>query len=183
MVAPHPDVARGDLAMGTYAANLAAVASGERARREVYADAGAVLRRDLLHRRRCASCSRDVFGALGGQAGDRVLQLRTPFGGGKTHTLLALYHLATARDAARDVPELRRRARPRRRARRGALRRVPRPAARPRGRGPARSGPCGASSPTSSAAGRRTTRCSSTARRGAARRRALGAAARRRARR
>ena len=35
-----------------------------------------------------------------------MLQLRTPFGGGKTHSLLALYHLAKHRDAARDVPEL-----------------------------------------------------------------------------
>ena len=42
----------------------------------------------------------DVLGALSGGGGDRVLQLRTPFGGGKTHTLLALYHLATARDGS-----------------------------------------------------------------------------------
>ena len=48
----------------------------------------------------------DVFGVLAGQPGDRVLQLRTPFGGGKTHTLLALYHLATARGEAKLVPEL-----------------------------------------------------------------------------
>jgi hypothetical protein len=37
----------------------------------------------------------DVVRVLNGSAGDRVLQLRTPFGGGKTHALIALYHLAT----------------------------------------------------------------------------------------
>ena len=34
------------------------------------------------------------------------MQLKTPFGGGKTHSLLALYHLARSRDAAAQVPEL-----------------------------------------------------------------------------
>ena len=34
------------------------------------------------------------------------MQLRTPFGGGKTHSLLALYHLARHRDSAARVPEL-----------------------------------------------------------------------------
>lgn len=35
-----------------------------------------------------------------------MLQLRTPFGGGKTHTLIALYHLVTARDALTGLPDL-----------------------------------------------------------------------------
>jgi hypothetical protein len=49
---------------------------------------------------------RDIFRALSGQGGDRVVQLKTPFGGGKTHSLLALYHLACSRDAAGRTPEL-----------------------------------------------------------------------------
>ena len=40
--------------------------------------------------------------------GNRIIQIDTPFGGGKTHTLLALYHLFTAPDrgaiAARNSP-------------------------------------------------------------------------------
>ena len=31
---------------------------------------------------------------LEGKSGDTVIQLQTPFGGGKTHTLIALYHKA-----------------------------------------------------------------------------------------
>src|SRR5690606_18190013 len=35
---------------------------------------------------------------LSGQGGDPILGLQTSFGGGKTHTMLALYHLARASD-------------------------------------------------------------------------------------
>ncbi|MCZ7543293.1 MAG: DUF499 domain-containing protein [Anaerolineae bacterium] len=47
---------------------------------------------------------------LAGGKGNRVLQLRTPFGGGKTHTLIALYHLAHSRpglddEAWADIPD------------------------------------------------------------------------------
>ena len=31
---------------------------------------------------------------LGGRGGEPVIQLQTAFGGGKTHTMLAVYHLA-----------------------------------------------------------------------------------------
>lgn len=105
VVRPHPDVASGDLAMGTYAANLAAVAYRGESGASVYADAGEFFASTYFTQTMC-ELLKDVFGALDGQAGDRVLQLRTPFGGGKTHTLLTLYHLATARDTAADIPEL-----------------------------------------------------------------------------
>lgn len=36
---------------------------------------------------------------LAGRPGDRVIQLRTPFGGGKTHALLGLHHLVASREA------------------------------------------------------------------------------------
>jgi len=48
----------------------------------------------------------DVMAVLSGGQGNRVLQLRTPFGGGKTHTLLALYHLARSRHLLSDMPDL-----------------------------------------------------------------------------
>lgn len=94
VVKPHKDVASGDLALGTYAANLAAVAMGTGAEQPVYTDPesffGATYftptMRGLLE---------DVFGVLAGRPGDRAVQLRTPFGGGKTHTLLSLFHVAT----------------------------------------------------------------------------------------
>jgi predicted AAA+ superfamily ATPase len=34
---------------------------------------------------------------LAGKGGDPVIGLQTSFGGGKTHTILALYHLASAK--------------------------------------------------------------------------------------
>jgi hypothetical protein len=41
----------------------------------------------------------DVLRELGGiGTGNRIIQIETPFGGGKTHTLLALYHLMTDRE-------------------------------------------------------------------------------------
>lgn len=99
VVAPHPDVESGKFEMGTFAANLAAVAYRTDETASVYADAAeffaATYLTPSMH-----SLLGDVFGALAGGRGDRVVQLRTPFGGGKTHTLLALLHLARARDRA-----------------------------------------------------------------------------------
>ncbi|MEW5817005.1 MAG: hypothetical protein AB1798_16620 [Spirochaetota bacterium] len=37
---------------------------------------------------------RNILSRLGDGQGDPVIQLQTPFGGGKTHSLLCLYHLA-----------------------------------------------------------------------------------------
>ena len=48
----------------------------------------------------------DVMAALSGESVDRVLQLRTPFGGGKSHSLLAVLHLARSRKNIADLPDL-----------------------------------------------------------------------------
>lgn len=89
---PHDDVTSGDLDMGTYAVNLAKVFRDDPGTPEVYRRPDRFfattyftdgLRRLLV----------DVLSVLDGGAGDRVLQLRTPFGGGKTHTLVSLLHL------------------------------------------------------------------------------------------
>ncbi|MEM4188672.1 MAG: DUF499 domain-containing protein [Candidatus Hadarchaeum sp.] len=48
----------------------------------------------------------EVLGRLAGQPGDRVLQMRSPFGGGKSHVLTALYHAAKTRPALDEaIPE------------------------------------------------------------------------------
>jgi hypothetical protein len=104
VVRPHPDVASGDLALGTYAANLASVALGGEAE-PVYRDAEPFFAATYFTPT-MVELLRDVFRALAGEGGDRVVQLKTPFGGGKTHSLLALYHLARSREAASRVPEL-----------------------------------------------------------------------------
>lgn len=96
---PHDDVTSGALDMGVYAANLARVYRQTPGVPDVYRRAdrffAATYVTDGLRR-----LLADVEGSLAGQPGDKVLQLRTPFGGGKTHTLLALLHLAQDRDAA-----------------------------------------------------------------------------------
>jgi hypothetical protein len=90
--------------MGTYAANIAKVAMTLDAE-PVYADAEAFFAATYFTPT-MVGLLRDVFQALAAKGGDRVVQLKTPFGGGKTHSLLALYHLARSRDAAASVPEL-----------------------------------------------------------------------------
>ena len=101
---PHDDVTRGALDMGTYAASLAGVFRERPGAPDVYrrpelffaATYLTTAMHDLLQ---------DVLRVLAGGPGDRVLQLRTPFGGGKTHTLLALLHIARARAAASSIAE------------------------------------------------------------------------------
>ena len=105
VVRPHEDILSGDLEMAVFAADLGSVVSRDRAVREVYRDPAAFFRATYLTSS-MRSLLEDVLSALAGRGGDRVLQLRTPFGGGKTHSLLALYHVATSRDRLTDVSDL-----------------------------------------------------------------------------
>lgn len=103
---PHADITSGALDMGTYAANLARVFRSVPGVPEVYARPERFFAATYVTEglRRLLS---DVEAALAGEPGDKVLQLRTPFGGGKTHTLLALLHLVRDRSAALSgAPEL-----------------------------------------------------------------------------
>jgi hypothetical protein len=102
---PHEDILRGELEMAAFAADLGSVARGSGSVREVYADPVAFFRATYLTTSMRALLN-DVLGALAGAGGDRLLQLRTPFGGGKTHTLLALYHLVTSRADLAGFSEL-----------------------------------------------------------------------------
>ena len=49
-----------------------------------------------------------VVRRLSGDGGEPVLDLKTAFGGGKTHTLLAVYHLVESPEAVARSPEVRR---------------------------------------------------------------------------
>src|SRR6266700_6996457 len=105
VVTPHSDIVQGQLSMDTYAVNLSKVVQGDQSVRPVYRDPRAFYEATYLtsELRRILA---EVLGVLAGRSGDRVLQLRTPFGGGKTHTLLALYHLARSRSLLSDMPDL-----------------------------------------------------------------------------
>lgn len=102
---PHDDILAGDLEMAVFAADLGSVVRREGALREVYADPRAFFEATYVTTSMRALLE-DVLGALAGQGGDRVLQLRTPFGGGKTHSLLALYHLVTGRDRLAGLEDI-----------------------------------------------------------------------------
>lgn len=102
---PHDDILGGNLQMDTYAADLWSVARGDANTPVVYRDPVQFFQQTYLTRSLQALLG-DVLKVLGGGAGDRVLQLRTPFGGGKTHTLIALYHITKNRESLKQYPEL-----------------------------------------------------------------------------
>lgn len=87
----HPDVERGDTARSTYAIDLGALVANDPNVPLVYRQAPdfftATHLTSGLHR-----LLEEVLGRLAGASGDRVLQLRSPFGGGKSHALASLYH-------------------------------------------------------------------------------------------
>lgn len=88
---PHDDIVQGRLTMDVYAADLWQVVNGKAPLD--YQDP------DLFFRKTYPTDGLknilDVANArLQGKSGDSIIQLQTPFGGGKTHTLIALYHKA-----------------------------------------------------------------------------------------
>ncbi len=90
VVSPHRDVASGRYQQAEFAADLWQVHLGEGS--DEYRDPAEFFRRTFL----TESLAQLLTGAirrLGGTGGDPVIQLQTNFGGGKTHSMLALYHL------------------------------------------------------------------------------------------
>ena len=92
IVTPHPDVASGRYQQAEFAADLWQVYIGEGT--DEYRDPAEFFRRTFL----TESLKRLLVGAVertSGKGGDPVVQLQTNFGGGKTHSMLALYHLVS----------------------------------------------------------------------------------------
>ena len=90
VVTPHKDVASGRYQQAEFAADLWQVHIGEGT--DEYRDPVEFFRRTYL----TESLKGILVGAvqrLSGKGGDPVVQLQTNFGGGKTHSMLALYHL------------------------------------------------------------------------------------------
>ena len=90
IVTPHRDVASGRYQQAEFAADLWQVHLGEGT--DEYRDPVEFFRRTYL----TESLRGLLLGAvhrLSGKGGDPVVQLQTNFGGGKTHSMLALYHL------------------------------------------------------------------------------------------
>ncbi|MDE2636072.1 MAG: DUF499 domain-containing protein [Chloroflexota bacterium] len=93
VIEPHPDVRSGRFAQAEFAADLAAVMRGEAT--PEYGEA-----RPFFERTYMTEGLRDLvvngIKRLTGAGGDPVVQLQTNFGGGKTHSMLALYHAFSA---------------------------------------------------------------------------------------
>lgn len=97
VVEPHQDVATGDFQQAEFAADLAKVHNGSAP--SEYRDPREFYSRTYL----TDGLSTLLVGAakrLGGTGGDPVVELQTNFGGGKTHSMLALYHMAGEAKAA-----------------------------------------------------------------------------------
>jgi len=89
---PHKDVLEGSFKQSEFAADITQVASGTAPAE--YQDAEKFFARTYITEgMRLLLIS--VAQRLAGQGGDPVIQLQTAFGGGKTHTLLAVHHLAS----------------------------------------------------------------------------------------
>jgi predicted AAA+ superfamily ATPase len=90
VVSPHPDVASGRYQQAEFAADLWQVYLGEGS--DEYKNPVEFFQRTYL----TESLKLLLTGAvqrLSGTGGDPVVQLQTNFGGGKTHSMLSLYHL------------------------------------------------------------------------------------------
>ncbi|MBN1509225.1 MAG: ATP-binding protein [Sedimentisphaerales bacterium] len=91
VVTPHEDIRQGRFDASVFAANLGHVLAGQGA--VDYRDAQTFFSKTYM----TGGLSRllkDMLERLGGKAKtEPVIQLQTPFGGGKTHTLLSMYHM------------------------------------------------------------------------------------------
>jgi uncharacterized protein len=98
---PHEDVLKGTFQQAEFAADISRVHDGSATAeyqdpvlffQRTYITEGMRLLLDSVVRR------------LSGRGGDPVIQLQTAFGGGKTHTMLGVLHLAGGQAAASDLP-------------------------------------------------------------------------------
>jgi predicted AAA+ superfamily ATPase len=92
VVTPHPDVATGRYQQAEFAADLWQVYQGEGT--DEYRDPEEFFRRTFITAG-LKSLLVNAVNRLGANTGDPVVELQTNFGGGKTHSMLALYHLCS----------------------------------------------------------------------------------------
>ena len=89
---PHKDVLEGTFKQSEFAADISQVHAGTAP--PEYQDAEKFFARTFITEG-MRLLLQSVAERLSGRGGDPVVQLQTAFGGGKTHTLLAVYHLAS----------------------------------------------------------------------------------------
>ena len=89
---PHRDILEGRLTMEVFAADLWEVFRGTAP--DEYKDPTQFFQK-TYQTDGLKNLLSIVEGRLNGQGGDPVIQIQTPFGGGKTHALIAMYHKAS----------------------------------------------------------------------------------------
>src|SRR6266498_3878412 len=104
VVSLHPDVLSENFSEDIFALDLGPLADGNKQVPAVYRDPEHFFRASYLTSG-LKSLLQDVLSRLSGGAGNRVLKLITPFGGGKSHTLASLFHAARTRSAMDVIPE------------------------------------------------------------------------------
>ena len=98
---PHEDVLMGTFQQAEFAADLSRVHDGTAS--PEYQDAALFFQRTFITEGMRLLLD-SVVKRLSGNGGDPVIQLQTAFGGGKTHTMLAVYHLASGKTQASELP-------------------------------------------------------------------------------
>ena len=100
---PHKDIREGRLNEAVFAANIWAVVQGDAP--DVYLDPEEFYRKTYMTSGLKTVLKRVAAGLqLEGESGDRIISLQTAFGGGKTHILVALWHLAKHADVLKRSP-------------------------------------------------------------------------------
>jgi hypothetical protein len=105
VVTPHADITAGTFDNAIFAASLSQVVRNQADCPEVYRDARKFFEATYLTKE-LRSLLEDVLKGLNGQPTDKILQLRTPFGGGKTHSLVSLYHITQHRSELSGLAEI-----------------------------------------------------------------------------
>lgn len=103
VLAPHRDVAEGNFQAAEFAADLYKVSQTEDAARD-YSEPSLFFARTYLTEGIRDLISRAVKRLVGDLNASPVINLQTNFGGGKTHSMLALWHLASG-TAAGEFPQ------------------------------------------------------------------------------
>lgn len=104
VIQPHEDVARGSFNASEFAADLHLVATGEAS--PEYLDAVEFFSRTYLTEGLKDLLSRALRRLSGDMNASPVVNLQTNFGGGKTHSMLALYHLFSGVGASQFPQEI-----------------------------------------------------------------------------
>lgn len=94
---PHPDVASGQYNNAEFAADLYSVAVQQNAAKE-YQDPVEFFRRTYLTDGLKELLRRAVDRIAGSESANPVINLQTTFGGGKTHSMLAVWHMFSGRE-------------------------------------------------------------------------------------